>query len=133
MFIELPIDQLILSVDREIHARTDRAYLALDRRREFLFIGLSLKNIANAIDRFAHEEAGRTAMYSAASCKTHCRYVGSFKFERCARSELPCHVQAHRARYQRVIICATSSATAWHLGPVEAPTPQKSDMGEKSD
>jgi hypothetical protein len=113
MFIDIPPNRVIVSVDREEHAR-EYGYLALDRRREFLLVSSSLRRIADAIDEFAHEEVGRTSMYDCAACKSRRGYVGSFRFERYPRDELPSHVQAHRARYKHVIICA-SRESAWHL------------------
>jgi hypothetical protein len=113
MYIELK-DQTIHLVGHELHSR-GIGYIALDRRRQFLFVGTNLKRIAEGIDVYAHEEMGRTSMYDCVSCTSKRGYAGSFRFERCPLGDLPALVQLYRARYQRVIICATLKS-AWRLG-----------------
>ena len=113
MYIELTKEQTILSVGHELHSR-GTGYVALDRRKQFLFAGTSLKRIAEGIDVYAHEETGRTSMYDCAACTSKRGYAGSFRFERCPLGELPALVQQYRVRYQRAIICATLRS-AWSL------------------
>ena len=114
MYIELTKEQTIHLVGHELHSR-GIGYVALDRRRQFLFVGTSLKRIAEGIDVYAHEETGRTSMYDCAACTSKRGYAGSFRFERCPLGELPALVQQYRARYQQAIICATLRS-AWRLG-----------------
>ena len=80
-----------------------------------MFVGTTLKNVAEGIDVYAHEEVGRTSMYDILARKSVRAYAGSFKFDQCERSQLPSLVEQHRAKYQRVIICATLNS-AWRLG-----------------
>jgi hypothetical protein len=111
---ELPAQSRVLSVGHEPNARGN-GYVAMDRRRTYLFVGTSLRSIAAAIEDYCHEAVGRTAMFDCASCAASSRgYAGSFRFIRCARSELPALIEQHRARYQRVIVCS-SLRSAWTL------------------
>ena len=124
MFLELTSDEQITKVGHELHSR-GFGYAALDRRRQYMFVGTSLRNLQEGIDVHAKEEIGRTSMYDSAA-RTSCKrgYAGSFRFERCERDELPALVQQHRARFERVIICA-SGKSAWKLENVD-------DMGKAS-
>ena len=118
MFLELASDQFIAQVGHELHSR-GFGYVALDRRRQFLFVGTSLRNLQEGIDLYAKEEVGRTSMYDSAARTCGKRgYVGSFRFERCVRDELPALVQQHRARFDKIIICA-SGKSAWKLENVD--------------
>ena len=84
-----------------------------------MFVGTSLRNLQEGIDLYAKEEVGRTSMYDSAACTSGRRgYVGSFRFERCERDALPALVQQHRARFDKVIICA-SGKSAWKLENVD--------------
>ena len=125
-FIELQ-DQDLVSVGYELFSR-DHGYVALDRRRQYLFAGTSLRNVREGIDLYAHEEVGRTAMFESAARTSRRGYAGSFKFERCHRSELPALVRQHRGRHQRVVLCASRKG-AWTLGETAvAPRPETDDV-----
>jgi hypothetical protein len=121
MFIELPSDSQVTRVQHETHSR-EFGYVALDRRRTFLFASTNLRNIATGIDAYAKEEVGRSTMFSCASLSSKRGYAGNFRFERCARSELPARIQEYRPRFDRVILCPTLRS-AWKLGDT---TDQKS-------
>lgn len=127
MYIELTKEHTILSVGHELHSR-GTGCVALDRRRQFLFVGTSLMRLAEGIDIYAHEEMGRTSMYDSAACTSKRGYAGSFRFERCPLDDLPSLVQQYRGRYQRVIICATLKS-AWRLG--ESPQQPKVEEEEE--
>ena len=114
---ELPTDSQVLSVAHEPHTR-GTAYVALDRRRVFLFASCSLRNIADAIETYCNEQIGRTASYDVASCASSRGYVGSFRIERCSRTDLPQQIQLHRAKFQRVILCPTLKS-AWTIGDLK--------------
>jgi hypothetical protein len=129
MFLELKADHQITDVGHELHSR-GHGYLALDRRKQFLFVGTSLRNLQLGIDLYAKEEVGRTSMYDSAACARR-GYVGSFRFERCEGSALPTLVQQQRARYERVIICA-SSRGAWGLTRVKEQTKVEEDTCDES-
>ena len=121
MFIELPSDSQVTRVQHETHSR-EFGYVALDRRRTFLFASTNLRNIATGIDAYAKEEVGRSTMFSCASLSSNRAYAGSFRFERCSRSELPARMLEYRGRFERVILCPTLRS-AWKLGEM---THQKS-------
>ena len=83
-----------------------------------MFVGTSLRNLQEGIDLYAKEEVGRTSMYDSAACTCKRGYAGSFRFERCERNALAALVQHHRARFDKVIICA-SGKSAWKLENVD--------------
>mgnify|MGYP007078138247 FL=1 len=127
MFIELPSDRQVLRVGHEPHSR-EFGYLALDRRRTFLFVATTLRNIAAGIDAYAKEEVGRSTMFSCASLSSKRGYAGNFRFERCPRSELPARIKEHQSRFERVLLCATLRS-AWQIGDVATPkAADKSDV-----
>ena len=126
MFIELGANEHIVAVAKEPHSR-EYGYVALDRRKMFLFVGTNLKNLSEGIDAYANEEMGRSSMYDSASCASRRGYIGSFRFERCPRTELPSLVHMHRGRHRHTIICATQKA-AWTIGAKEQPILQEGDV-----
>ena len=113
MFIEVSPESAIVSVGYETHSR-GFGYLALDRRRTFLFVATSLRNIAAGIDSYANEEVGRSTIFSVASFSSKRGYAGNFQILRCERAELPERIQEYRSRFERLIVCATLRS-AWKL------------------
>jgi hypothetical protein len=125
--IELDPTSQVLGVSHEPNSR-GYAYMALDRRRVFLFASCSLRKIAEGIETYCNEEIGRTASYDCASCASSRGYVGSFRIERCSRTDLPQQIQVHRAKFQRVILCPTLKS-AWTIGDI----PEQKERGESDE
>jgi hypothetical protein len=125
---ELAVGSQVLSVGHEPHSR-GRAYLALDRRRMFLFVSCSLRNITDAVEAFCNEQIGRSASYDIASCTSSRGYAGSFRIERCSRTELPEKIQLYRGKFQRVIICPSLNS-AWTLSDAPAVKPETAESDD---
>eukprot|EP00966_Prymnesium_polylepis_P190778 4421532-Prymnesium_polylepis.1 len=74
--IDLPKSKEVVAIGHEPHSR-EFGYVALDCRKQYLFVATNLRTIGETIDSLVGEEIGRTSMFDSASANKRGR-VGSF-------------------------------------------------------